>query len=180
MRFDSGVIASSLGAPVTVVAGLDHLEGESVQVIIDKILFAAETVSGGQITLPVEAQDSYQLGLAFPNIIDDDSGEDTGFNVLVKTLPADVLLKEGTKMGKKKRIPNCTVRVVKTQGFYLQGQQVPFRNLPEVLDVPIPEQTGDKELKGLLGWDDFGQITIGQIEPLSMTVLGLGYGLSVG
>jgi len=180
LRFDAGVIATGLVSPVTVVSGLEHLEGENVQVIVDDILFAAETVVGGSITLPVEAQDSYQLGLAFPNIIDDDTGEDTGLHTLVKTLPADVLLPEGSKMGKKKRVVTCTVRFVDTQGFYLQDIQVPFRNLPEVLDVPIPLQSGDKELKGLLGWDDFGQITIGQKEPLAMTVLGMAYDLSTG
>lgn len=180
LRFDAGVIAIALTSPVTVVSGLEHLEGEGVQVIVDDILFAAETVTGGSITLPVEAQDSYQLGLSFPNIIDDDTGEDTGFHVLVKTLPADVLLPEGSKMGKKKRVVTCAVRFVNTQGFSLQGIQVPFRNLPEVLDVPIPLQSGDKELRGLLGWDDFGQITIGQKEPLAMTILGMAYDLSTG
>ena len=83
-------------------------------------------------------------------------------------------------MGKKKRVVACTVRFAGTQGFYLQGIQVPFRNLPEILDAPIPQQSGQKELKGLLGWDDFGQITIGQKEPLAMIVLGLAYDLSTG
>lgn len=176
LKFDSGVIATGLGAPVTVVSDLDHLEGESVQVIVDEILFAAETVVSGSITLPIEAQDSYQLGLAFPQI----EGEEDGVNVLVQTLPSDVLLADGSRMGKKKRVVTCTVRFVDTQGFYLQNRQVPFRNLPDVLDVPIPLQTGDKELKGLTGWDVFGQIKITQKEPLAMTVLGMAYDLSTG
>ncbi len=176
LRFDAGVIATNLVSPVTVVSDLEHLEGESVQVIVDDILFAAETVVGGSITLPVEAQDSYQLGLAFPQI----EGEEDGVNVLVQTLPSDILLAEGSRMGKKKRVVTCTVRFVDTQGFYLQNRQVPFRSLPDVLDVPIPLQTGDKELKGLTGWDLFGQIKITQKEPLAMTVLGMAYDLSVG
>ena len=178
LKFDAGVIATNLTSPVTVVTGLEHLEAETVKIFVDEILFASQTVVSGSITLPVEAQNSYQLGLDFPNIIDDDTGEDLGVNVLVETLPGDVLLAQGTTMGRKKRIATCTVRFRDTQGFYLQGIQVPFRNLPEVLDVPIPLQTGDKELKGLLGWNDFGQIQITQIEPLAMTVLGLAYDLS--
>lgn len=180
LKFDSGEISTTLQAPVSVVGGVVHLEGETVQIIVDQIFVGEGIVNNGELILPVEAQNSYQFGIPFPNIIDEDSGEDTGFNVLVRTLPADVLLPEGSKMGKKKRVPTCTVRFIDTQGFYLQGVQVPFRNLPFVLDVPIPMQSGDKELKGLLGWDDFGQIDVGQKEPLAMTILGMAYDLSTG
>jgi len=176
LKFDAGVIATNLVAPVAVVTGLEHLEGESVGVIVDNILFENETVISGSITLPEEAQNSYQLGMPFPDI----EGEEAGTNVLVETLPADVLLPEGSKMGKKKRVVSCTVRFIDTQGFYLQNILVPFRNLPEVLDVPIPEQSGQKELRGLLGWDEFGQIKITQKEPFAMAVLGLSYDLSTG
>jgi len=176
LRFDAGVIATNLVSPVAVVSDLEHLEGESVGVFVDDILFANETVVGGSITLPEEAQSSYQLGIPFPDI----EGEEAGTNVLVQTLPADVLLPEGSRMGKKKRIPSCTVRFVDTQGFYLQNILVPFRNLPEVLDVAIPLQSGQKELRGLLGWDEFGQIKVTQKEPLAMTVLGMAYDLSTG
>ncbi|MCK4784669.1 MAG: hypothetical protein KAV87_13025 [Desulfobacteraceae bacterium] len=174
LRFDAGVIAENLVAPVTVVSNLEFLDGESIGIIVDEKLFANQTVTGGEINLPIEAQNSYQLGLEFPQI----EGEEDGVNVLVETLPSDVLLKEGTTMGKKKRVVTCAVRFVDTQGFYLQNRQVPFRNLPEVLDVPIPLQSGDKELKGLLGWNGFGQIKVTQKEPLAMTVLGLAYDLS--
>jgi len=82
-------------------------------------------------------------------------------------------------MGRKKRIVTCTVRFLDTQGFYLQGIQVLFRDFPDdILDHPIDLQTGEKELKGLTGWDDFGQIKITQKEPLAMTVLALAYDLS--
>jgi len=174
LKFDAGVIVTGLGAPVTVVNDLEFLEGESIGVIVDEILFANETVVSGSITLPIEATSSYQVGLEFPDIED----EESGVNVLVQTLPADLLLSEGSVMGKKKRVVSCTVRYVDTQGFYLQNIQVPFRNLPDVLDVPIPLQTGQKELRGLLGWNEFGQIKITQKEPLAMKVLGLAYDLS--
>ena len=176
LKFDGGVIVTGLGAPVTVVNDLEFLEGESIGVIVDDILFANETVVSGSISLPIPATNSYQLGIPFPDI----ENEETGVNVLVETLPADLLLSEGSVMGKKKRVTSCTVRFVDTQGFYLQNIQVPFRNLPDVLDVPIPLQTGQKELRGLLGWDEFGQIKITQKEPLAMKVLGLAYDLSTG
>jgi hypothetical protein len=184
LLFDSGFIVTGLGGgpPATGASGLEHLEGESIGIIVDEILYANQTVVGGIITFEVPATESYQLGLNFPNIIDDETGEDTGFNVLVETLPVDVLVDSGSKstMGIKKRVVNCNVRFVDTQGFYLQGIAVPFQRLPAVLDVPIPKLTGDKKIKGFLGWNDFGRITIGQREPQAMTVLGLAYDVSVG
>lgn len=184
LLFDSGFIVTGLGVgpPATGASGLEHLEGESIGIIVDEILYANQTVVGGIITFEVPATESYQLGLDFPNIIDDDTGEDTGFNALVKTLPVDVVVDSGSTstMGIKKRVVNCNVRFVDTQGFYLQGIAVPFQQLPAVLDVPIPKVSGDKKLKGLLGWNDFGNITIGQKEPQAMTVLGLAYDVSIG
>lgn len=176
-RFDAGVIATNLSSDVTVVSELDHLEGESVGVIVDNVLFPNGIVSGGSLTLPETAKNSYEIGLTFPDI----EGEESGVNVLVETLPSDIILSEGSIMGKKKRVVSCTVRFVDTQGFYLQNIIVPFRNLPEdILDSPIPQQSGQKELRGLLGWNEFGQIKITQKEPLAMTVLGLAYDLATG
>lgn len=185
LKFDAGICqVSGITTPITEITGQAQLANESVGIIIDDVIYENQTVDeSGDMTFPIEAHYNYQVGLAFPNIIvTDENNEDvdTGFNVLVQTLPADVLLGSGTTMGKKKRIPRCTVRFVETQGFYLQGKLVPFRNLPQVLDRPIPLQTGEKELTGLLGYDNFGQITIAQREPLAMTVLGLGYDLSTG
>lgn len=185
LRFDAAVAQfSGITTPVTEITGQTQLANETVGIIIDDIIYENQVVDeNGDMTFPIEAHYNFQVGLPFPNIILKDSNNedvDTGFNVLVRTLPADVLLPEGSTMGKKKRIPRCTVRFVDTQGFYLQGILMPFRNLPEVLDRPIPLQTGEKELTGLLGWDNFGQITLAQREPLAMTVLGLGYDLSTG
>lgn len=185
LRFDAGVFKSSgITTPITEITGQTQLANESVGIIIDDIIYENQVVdANGDMTFPIEAHYNFQIGLPFPNIIvkdENDEDVDTGFNVLVRTLPADVLLPEGTTMGKKKRIPRITVRYSDTQGFYLQGILTPFRNLPDILDRPIPLQTGEEDLDGLLGWDNFGQITIGQIEPLAMTVLGLGYDLSTG
>ena len=177
LRFDSGVFVTGLSSGISSVSDLDWLADETVELIIDDIFYGSFDVSaGGDLTFPVEAQSSYQFGLPFPDI----EGEETGTNVLVETLPADVLLAEGSKMGKKKRIVTCALRFIDTQGFYVQNIFVPFRTLPEVLGVPIPTQSGDKELKGLLGWNDLGQIKITQKEPMAMTILGMAYDLSTG
>ena len=178
LKFDAGIcMFSGITTPVTEITGQKQLANETVGIIIDDVIYENEVVdANGDLTFPIEAHYNFQIGLPFPDI----EGEEEGTNVLVQTLPADILLAEGTTMGKKKRVVSCTVRFVDTQGFYLQNNFVPFRNLPAVLDRPIPLQTGEKELRGLLGWDNFGQIKITQKEPLAMTVLGLGYDLSTG
>lgn len=175
--FDAGAIKTNLPAPVAVVNDLDFLEGETVDIFIDDIRHPLQVVSGGSLTLPVEAQDSYQLGIPFPNIIDE-NGNDTGQHTFVKTFPSDIFLKIGTIAGKKKRISEITVRYNNTQTLRLQGVQVPFRNLPDVLDVPIAKQTGEKRIRGFLGRDTLGQITIGQKEPGAMKVLSVAYTVS--
>jgi len=175
-KFDSAIIRTGLTSPVTGTSGLSHIEGKEVGIIVDDIYLGVQTVTNGAVSFDAPAADSFQVGLPFPNIIDDNTGEDTGFNVLIKTLPADILEKEGTLMGKQKSVPQCTVRYHDTQGFYVQGISVPFITLPEnVLDAPIIPQTGQKTIKGLTGYNEFGQITIGQKEPFAMTILGLSY-----
>lgn len=174
LKFDGGVIATNLTSPISSVAGLNFLELETVEMIIDGVFRGEATVINDVLTFPVTAQNSYQFGLPFPQIED----EEPGVNVLVRTLPADILLPEGTTMGKKKRVSTCTVRVVDTQGFYLQNILVPFGDSPPIIGTLIEPESGDFELKGLLGWNDFGQIDITQKEPLDMTVLGMGYSLS--
>jgi len=185
LRFDAAVCQfSGITTPITEITGQTQLANETVGIIIDDIIYENQVVDAdGDLTFPIEAHYNFQIGLPFPNIILPDENNvdvDTGFNVLVRTLPADVLLQTGTTMGKKKRVVSCTVRFVDTQGFYLQSNLVPFRFLPQVLDRPIPLQTGEKELRGLLGYNNLGEITIAQREPLAMTVLGMGYDLSTG
>lgn len=59
---DSGLQYS--GAPATTLTGLDHLEGETVQVLGDGVVHASKVVAGGQITL-ANAVSKAQVGLGF-------------------------------------------------------------------------------------------------------------------
>lgn len=53
------------GPPVvTIISGLDHLEGEDVAVLADGLVIAGHTVSGGKITLDVAAT-KVHVGLAY-------------------------------------------------------------------------------------------------------------------
>ena len=127
----------------------------------------------GVLQLPRSAR-TYQLGLSFPLV----EGE-TEIQVLIRTLPADLLLPEGSTMGKKKRIVNVSGRIEDTEVFEINGNTVPFRQFGgSLLDVPITPVTDDVEIRGLRGYNRKGQIDISQKQPFAMTFLGLAYDIA--
>jgi hypothetical protein len=167
-RFDDALTTDSA---VTGGAGASgsaaHLVGKSVDIILDGAVQANQTVAaGGTVTFARSAASSYQIGLDYP--------------VKVVTMPADLKISAGTRLGFKKRIVEVNVFVKDTQHLIINGTNVPFRSLddPNVLDEEVPEFTGTKTLPGILGYSDEGKITIEQDIPLKMILLGLEYKIS--
>ena len=64
------------------------------------------------------------------------------------------------------------VRLYKSVGLTVNGDQIPFRSSSTPMGQDIPEFTGDKRVSNL-GWNTEGQIEIEQTQPLPMTVLGI-------
>jgi hypothetical protein len=167
-RFDDALTTDSA---VTGGAGSSgsaaHLVGKSVDIILDGAVQANQTVAaGGTVTFARSAASSYQIGLDYA--------------VKVVTMPADLKISAGTRLGFKKRIVEVNVFVKDTQHLIINGTNVPFRSLddPNVLDEEVPEFTGTKTLPGILGYSDEGKITIEQDIPLKMILLGLEYKIS--
>ena len=159
--------AKSGGAAASVT--MDHLQGESVQVIRDGVVEDAQTVPASPytITFAQAATSSYQVGL--------------NFQTEIKTLPVEPGLQSGPLRGFKKRIFEVNAEVYDTQSLTIGGKEISFRRLDgAILDVAVPSFTGIKTLHGILGYTYEGQITIGQSVPLKMTVLGIDYKLSAG
>jgi hypothetical protein len=167
-RFDDALTTDSAvtgGAGSSATVG--HLVGKSVDIILDGSVQANQTVaSGGTVTFARAAASSYQIGLDYA--------------VKVVTMPADLKISAGTRLGFKKRIVEVNVFVKDTQHLIINGTNVPFRSLddPNVLDEEVPEFTGTKTLPGILGYSDEGKITIEQDIPLKMILLGLEYKIS--
>ncbi len=167
-RFDDALTTDSAvtgGAGSSATVG--HLVGKSVDSILDGAVQANQTVpSGGTVTFARSAASSYQIGLDYA--------------VKVVTMPADLKISAGTRLGFKKRIVEVNVFVKDTQHLIINGTNVPFRSLddPNVLDEEVPEFTGTKTLPGILGYSDEGKITIEQDIPLKMILLGLEYKIS--
>jgi len=167
-RFDDTLTTDSAvtgGAGAS--ASVSHLVAKSVDIILDGAVQANQTVpGGGTVTFSRAAASSYQIGLDYA--------------VKVVTMPADLKISAGTRLGFKKRIVEVNVFVKDTQHLKINGTDVPFRAFddPNVLDEEVPEFTGTKTLPGILGYSDEGKITIEQDIPLKMILLGLEYKIS--
>jgi hypothetical protein len=145
----------------TVVTGLNHLEGESVQILVGDAVFPNQTVTGGSIsvTLPASASfKSIEIGL--------------GYISKIKTMKIESGSQAGTAQARKKRYNEVVVRLYKSVGLIVNGEQIPFRSSSTPMGQDIPEFTGDKRVSNL-GWNRDGQIEIEQRQPLPMTVLGI-------
>ena len=162
--FDETALADSSkvgGAAASV--SMNHLNAQPVNVILDGAVQANQTVSpiSGNITFPRTAATSYQVGLPI--------------NVKVVTMPVDLKLQTGTRIGFKKRIVEVNAIVTETQHMKINGTLIPFRQFGSILDDPVAEYTGTKTLHGILGYSQEAKITIEQDVPLKMTLLGLEY-----
>jgi len=145
----------------TIVTGLNHLEGETVQLLIGDAVYPTQTVSGGQITATLPAGAAYktiEIGL--------------GYTSKIKTLKIEDGSQAGTAQARKKRYNEVVVRLLKSVGVTINGDQLPFRSNTTPAGQDIPDFTGDKRVMNL-GWNREGQVTIEQTQPLPLTVLGI-------
>lgn len=146
---------------------MPHLEGKSVEIILDGSLQENQTVpSGGAVYFPRASATSYQVGL--------------NYNVKMVTMPVELKIQSGSRLGFRKRIVEVNALVKDTQYMKINNVLVPFRAFgSNVLDESVQEFTGTKTMHGLLGYTQDGKITIEQDEPLKMILLGMEYKVSV-
>jgi len=162
--FDTTLLTDSAktGSGVVSSVSVAHLEGEIVNILEDGLVQANQEVpSGGTITLARATATGYEIGLPI--------------NVEARTMPVDLKLKTGTRIGFKKRIVEVNALVADTQHMRINGKLIPFRQFGPILDQAIEEFTGIKTLHGILGYSQEAKITISQDIPLKMTLLGMEY-----
>lgn len=162
--FDNNLLTDSAksGTGVVTTVAMSHLATETVNIIEDGSVQANQVVpSGGTVTLPRATASSYEIGLPIA--------------VEARTMPVDLKLQTGTRIGFKKRIVEVNALVVNTQHMKINGTQIPFRAFGDILDQPVAEYTGTKTLHGILGYSQEAKITVSQDIPLKMTLLGMEY-----
>ena len=161
--FDNDLLtdcAKTGGAAASV--SMSHVATETVNVILDGSVQANQAVpGGGTVTFPRSSTTKFEVGLPI--------------SVKAVTMPVDLKLQTGTRIGFKKRIVEVNALVASTQHIKINTIEVPFRAFGDILDEAVDEYTGTKTMHGLLGYTTEGKITIEQDVPLKMTLLGLEY-----
>jgi len=156
---DSGLTYDS--TPTTSISGLNHLEGETVQVLADGSAHADKVVSSGSITLDRSAS-VVHVGYSYDSH--------------VQTLRIEAGADDGISQGKIKRIHGVTVRFLNTVGAKVGPDvgnldRIPFRDSSMSMDEAVPMFNGDKEVFFPSGYDNDARVYIQQDQPLPMTVL---------
>ena len=168
-RFDPTLLTDSAKTGgVASTVSMSHVVGKEVNVLLDGIVQANQTVpGGGTVTFPRASASSYEVGLPI--------------TVQATTMPIDLKIQSGTRLGFKKRIVEVNALVYETQNMVINGIEVPFRSFDtaSTLDADVPDYTGTKVLHGILGYSNEAKITITQNAPLKLTLLGLEYKVGV-
>lgn len=150
------------GAPTTVLSGLNHLIGETVDILADGAVQASKVVdNGGSITLD-SAASHVVVGLPY-----------TSKMRTVRFEPGNPL---GTSQGKNTRLTYLTLRFFQTLGGYAgyddeAMDELVFRDSDDLMDESPPLYTGDVRISVDHGYTTSIQSQVEQRQPLPMTIL---------
>ena len=158
---DSGLTYD--GAPVSSVSGLDHLEGQTVSVLVDGAAHPNRVVASGSISLQVSGS-KIHAGLAAPAVL--------------QTMRIEAGAGDGTAQGKTKRITKVVVRFLATLGAKAGASEseldeIQFRKPSDPMGQPPSLFTGDQMVEWPNGYDFDGYLMIKQDQPLPITVIAM-------
>lgn len=160
---DSGLTYD--GAAATVISGLHHLEGETVQILADGAVEPEQEVVGGAVTLTVAAS-KVHIGLAY--------------NSDLQTLPAafDSTRIYASGQGMMKNVSKVYLRV--TQSSLVQAgpdfdnlTSYPARAISDPYGSPPALRTGELGLAISPNWNTDGAVCVRQDQPLPLTLLSI-------
>lgn len=151
------------GAAATTISGLDHLEGETVDVLADGAAHPQRTVASGAITLQ-RASSVVQVGLPCP--------------AKLATVRLNAGAADGTAQGKTKRIHRVVVRLLDTLGGKLGPtettmDEILFRSSGDQMDVAVPVFTGDKTVAWPGGYETDAIVWYVNEQPFPATVVAI-------
>jgi hypothetical protein len=153
-------------ASSTTVSGLSHLEGETIDLIGDGVLYEDLTVSGGQVTVPTAVEKGC-AGLRFSSYI--------------KTFNLEAGGAFGNAQGEKKRINELQIKFYRSykgkigkdlsQLDTVRGKEFQFQSSPST----IPLETIDIDQKVGVKVSFNNSVVIGQFQSLPSNILAIVY-----
>ncbi len=157
---DSGL--SYHGEQVSQLAGLDHLEGETVAILADGAVQTEKVVQNGMISLDTPAA-IVHVGLPFTSVL--------------QTMPLAAIGHDGISECSTKRVSGLLLRLYKTLGFSVGSsehiEKQSFRSSSDPMNAPPALFTGDKKVSFCAQWERLADIRIEQTQPLPLTILGI-------
>ncbi len=155
---DSGLTYD--GAATTSLTGLDHLEGEEVDILADGAVQPSKTVSGGAITLD-RAASVVHVGLRYTSRL--------------VTMRLEAGANDGTSQGRVKRIYRAVIRFLDTLGGKVgmyggRVDSISLRSPSTPMSTGQPFASGDVEIDIPGDYERDCRVEIRQEQPLPMTV----------
>ena len=153
------------GSDIKEVTGLTWLEGETVAILADGNALPQQKVEGGKVTLS-EKHGYSVVHVGLP------------IDAVIKTLPIEFQMQDGSSISRKKRIGNLSVLFKNTRGglYGLSEEkldEIKWRDT-EAYGQSTKLFTGKKKIVlPAAGWDETQQLIIKQDAPLPMTVLAI-------
>lgn len=154
------------GTNMVAVSGLDHLDGELVDIVADGCTHPQKTVASGIVEFDFAVQKA-QIGLAYESKVQPTSIE-TNF-------------KDGTTDYRSKRVSRVNIRFYKSSGAVVYQEsngnidRVIFRLATDTGDGTPPDLfTGFKEVAINANYSKDGSIYVVQQDPQPMTILSIG------
>jgi hypothetical protein len=143
------------------VSNLSHLEGESVQAVVDGACHIAMTVDGGAVSLE-SVYSSICIGLPYESTLE--------------TMRIEGDVADGGSHERKKRIAEVSIRfkdTVNGRTVSPEGEEdiIYFRNTEDPMGAAIPMFSGDKKVKFSTGFNKDMTVKVIQDSPMPMTIL---------
>lgn len=149
--------SGDVGKGVTSISGLDHLEGETVQIRADGATHPDKTVSSGAVTLDLPV---------FDLVI----GKE--YTTTITTLDREYKSNLGSMQGQRSRHVKPIIKLYQSAFPLIDGEFLPNRNSVNLMNQKVPLFSGTVKY-GNLSWNDKLGLTITLSDPLPLTILGI-------
>lgn len=163
---DSGLTYS--GTPVTTLSGLSHLEGKTVNILADGAVHPQRVVTGGAITLDVEAS---KVHVGLPITAD------------LQSLPL-AFEAEGYGQGRVKNVNQVWLRVYRSSGIFVGPNPNELVEAKQRTTEPYgsPPALKSEEIQVMVTptWADSGSVYVRQSDPLPLTIVSMSLEVAVG